>query len=122
MPYENLAKLFEQALTNFPIGKTNLAKFEKLDKFVADKFRIVFGNRIQKQMRAFTANFVACGGKELDALDFIFASKVLKKFTSLNLAFMHEELANLSSELDKLFGKGTFWQSQKVISDYSKIS
>jgi hypothetical protein len=26
MPYENLAKLYDQALTNFPIGKTNLAK------------------------------------------------------------------------------------------------
>ena len=122
MPYENLAKLYDQALTNFPIGKTNLAKFEKLDQFVANKFRIAFGNRIQKQMRAFCANFVACGGKESDALDFIFASKVLKKFTSLNLAFMHDELSELSSELDKLFGKGTFWQSQRVISDYLKIS
>ena len=107
---------------NIPIVKTSLARFEKLDQFVASKFRIAFGNRIQKQMRAFTANFVACGGKELDALDFIFSSKVLKKFTSLNLAFMHDELNDLSSELDKLFGKGTFWQSQRVILDYLKIS
>ncbi|NMV82208.1 MAG: hypothetical protein GX816_01485 [Erysipelotrichia bacterium] len=68
------------------------------------------------------ASFVACGGKEVDALDFMFASKVLKKFTSLNLAFLHDELNDLSSELDKIFGKGAFWQSQKVIEDYSKIS
>ncbi|MFA5421658.1 MAG: hypothetical protein WC344_02525 [Bacilli bacterium] len=122
MPYAYLAKLFEQALSNYPISKTNLAKFEKLDKIIADRFRIAFGNRIIKQMRSFVANFVACGGTEIDALDFMFSSKVLKKFTSLNLAFMHDELNDLSSELDKLFGKGAFWQSQKVISDYLKIS
>ena len=122
MPYENFAKLFEQALSNYPISKASLAKFEKLDNFVADKFRIGFGNRIIKQMRAFAANLMACGGTEIEALDFMFSSKVLKKFTSLNLAFMHDELNELSSELDKLFGKGAFAQSQKVISDYLKIS
>ncbi len=122
MPYAYFARLHEQALTNYPISKTSLVKFDRLDKFVTEKFRIAFGNRILKQMRTFVASFVACGGKELDALDFMFASKVLKKFTSLNLAFLHDELNDLASELDKIFGKGAFWQSQKVIADYLKIS
>jgi hypothetical protein len=52
---------------------------EKLDQFVANKFRIAFGNRIQKQMRAFCANFVACGGKESDALDLDLRFKSIKE-------------------------------------------
>lgn len=117
----DLLKLFAQAQTNYPISKEALANFDKLDKLVANNFRIAFGNRILRQLRTFTSNYVACGGTENEALDFIFASKVLKKFTSLNLAFMHDELKHLSSELDKLFGKGVFWQSQKLIADYLKI-
>lgn len=122
MPFANLEKLYELALSNYPLSKTALAKFEKLDEFVSNKFRIGFGNRIMKQIRSFVANYVACGGTEVEALDFMFSSKVLKKFTTLNLAFMHNELNDLSSELDKLFGKGAFWQSQKVIADYLKIN
>lgn len=122
LPYQNLALLYEQAQTNYPLSKASLAKFEKLDDYVTEKFRISFGNRIIKQLKIFAANYVACGGKEVEALDFIFASKVLKKFTALNLAFLGDELNNLHSELDKIFGKGTFTQSQRMIKDYLKLS
>jgi len=122
MPYENLALLYTQAQSNYPITKVSLAKFEKLDAYVTEKFRISFGNRIVKQLKVFVANYVACGGKEVDALDFIFASKVLKKFTSLNLAFMQDELKALHSELDKIFGKNAFAQSQRLITDYMKLN
>ena len=121
MPYENLALLYTQAQSNFPISKISLTKFEKLDTFVTEKFRISFGNRIMKQLRIFVANYVACGGKEVLALDFFFSSKVLKKFTALNLAFMQDELKSLSSEIDKIFGKGNFTQSQRMINDYMKL-
>lgn len=121
MPHKNLALLYEQAQTNYPISKTSFAKFEKLDEFVTKNFRISFGNRIMKQLKIFVANYVACGGKEVDALDFIFSSKILKKFTSLNLAFMQDELNSLSSEIDKIFGKGTFALSQRLIKDYQKL-
>ncbi|MGD9813806.1 MAG: hypothetical protein AB7D50_02180 [Bacilli bacterium] len=122
IPYDNLALLYQQAQTNYPISKTTLAKFEKLDEYVATQFRIGFGNRIMKQLKIFVANYVACGGKELEAVDFIFASKILKKFTALNLPFMRDELNALHSELDKLFGKGVFAQSQRLIKDYLKVS
>ena len=121
MPYENLALLYSQAQSNYPLSKTGLAKFEKLDQYVTEKFRISFGNRIMKQLKIFVANFVGCGGKEVEALDFIFMSKILKKFTSLNLAFMQDELKDLISELDKIFGKGTFVLSQRLIRDYMKL-
>ena len=121
MPFENLMLLYSQAQTNFPLSKANMAKFEKLDAYVTEKFRISFGNRIVKQLKIFVANYVACGGKEVEALDFIFTSKILKKFTALNLAFMQDELKALNSELDKIFGKGAFAQSQRLIGDYMKL-
>ena len=45
-----------------------------------------------KQLKKFVPCFVACGGTELDAIDFIFTNKILKKFESLNIAFLKNEL------------------------------
>lgn len=122
MPYVYLNKLFGEAKTNYPLSKATLQKFQKLDEFVVGKFRIGFGNRIMRQIRTFVPIYVGCGGSELDALDFMFASKILKKFKSLNLSFMHEELRALGSEIDKLFGKNTFKESQKLINEYVSLS
>lgn len=122
LPYDYLNKLFGEAKTNYPLSKATLQKFQKLDEFVVAKFRIGFGNRIMRQIRVFVPIYVGTGGEELDALDFMFASKILKKFKSLNLAFMHEELRALASEIDKLFGKNTFKHSHKLIDEYVNFS
>ena len=47
------------------------------------------------------------GGTEIQAVDFIVAKKVLRKFESLSLGFMKDELTKFSNYLDKLFGKNT---------------
>ena len=38
-------------------------------------------------------------------MDFIVAKKVLRKFESLSLGFMKDELTKCSNYLDRLFGK-----------------
>jgi len=86
IPYEHLRRLFDEAQTNFPLSKANANKFSKLDEYVVNKFRIGFGNRILRQIHTFVPIYVASGGTEPEALDFMFASKILKKFRSLNLA------------------------------------
>ena len=58
---------------------------------------------------------MACGGSEVEAFDFIFANKILKKFESLNIAFLREELKELSQFIDKQYGKGKFARSQSYI-------
>ena len=58
-----------------------------------------------KQVGDFVPCFVACGGTELEAVDFIVAKKVLRKFESLSLGFMKDELTKCSNYLDRLFGK-----------------
>ena len=47
-------------------------------------------------------------------MDFITAKKVLRKFESLSLGFMKDQLSNFESYLDKLFGK----DSMKVCKEY----
>ncbi|MCX5775689.1 MAG: hypothetical protein NTV44_04960 [Firmicutes bacterium] len=120
--FDFLNKLFQEAQTNYPMTEVTLDKFKKLDTFIFNKFSLAFGNRIQKQMKIFVPNYVAAGGTEVEALDYIFASKILKKFVSLNIAFLHEELKELISEIEKLFGKGNFAQSKKIIEDFIKMS
>ena len=115
IPYSQMARLFDEALVKHPVDPETLSKFETLDNFVIKKFRLAFGNRILKQLKKFVPIFVACGGTELDGFDFIFTNKILKKFESLNIAFLKNELKELNSLLDKLFGKGTFPMAHNYI-------
>ena len=74
-----------------------------------------------KQLRTFIPVYVACGGTALDGLDFIFTNKILKKFESLNIAFLRDELKQLNTELDKLFGKGNFKMAHAYINNLIKM-
>ena len=50
--------------------------------------------------------YVACGGEELDAIDYMLATKVFRKFESLNLSLIRDEIRGLILFLDNMFGKG----------------
>ena len=115
IPYAQLEALFSEAKKQFAVSQVMLDKFDELDNFVIRKFKLAFGNRILKQLETFVPNYVACGGSEVDAFDFIFTNKILKKFESLNISFLKEELKELSVYLDKLYGKGQFPKAQSYI-------
>ena len=115
IPYAQLEALFSEASKQFTISESMLTKFDELDNFVIRKFKLAFGNRILKQIETFVPTYVACGGTEVEAFDFIFANKILKKFESLNIAFLKDELKELSVYLDKQYGKGKFAKSQAYI-------
>ncbi|MBE6133650.1 MAG: hypothetical protein E7178_03150 [Erysipelotrichaceae bacterium] len=120
VPYNQLKALFDDAINQYPISDAMLDKFNALDNFVIKKFKLAFGNRILKQLTTFIPVYVACGGKESDGFDFIFANKILKKFESLNLAFLKDELKELNTQLDKLYGKNTFPMSHATIDGFIK--
>ena len=122
VPYAQVEALYEEACNQFPVSAKTLEKFDKLDSFVIAKFRLAFGNRILKQLKVFIPVYVACGGTELDGLDFIFTNKILKKIESLNIAFLRDELKQLDSEIDKLFGKNTFKMAHAYIANLIKMS
>ncbi|MBQ7604436.1 MAG: hypothetical protein IJU75_05730, partial [Clostridia bacterium] len=87
------------------ISDSILEKLDQTNNYLVNNFRLAFGNRIIKQLRDYVPCYIACGGTETKAVDFILAKKVLRKFESLSLGFMKEELTRFSTFLDRTFGK-----------------
>ena len=102
----HLEALFEQAKAKYPISEDSIARLHKLDNYLQTRFKLAFGNRIIKQMYDFVPVYVACGGTELGGMDYIIARKVLKKFESLNVMFVRDEIKGLSEYIEKTFGSG----------------
>ena len=111
---DRLYDLFAEAKEKYPLSQELSDKLEVLNAYLIKNFRLAFGNRVIKQIRDFVPCFVACGGTEIQAVDFIVAKKVLRKFESLSLGFMKDDLARFNVYLDRLFGKN----SMAICKDY----
>ena len=72
------------------------------------------------QLHKFVPVYVACGGTEVEGLDFMFANKILRKFENLNLAFLQEELNQLTAQIKKIFGKNEFELSLEYIKELKR--
>ena len=59
--------------------------------------------------------YVACGGTEVGGMDYIIARKVLKKFESMNVTFVRDEITGLITYIDKLFGKAEMQDSKAYL-------
>lgn len=103
LSYSYLERLFERAKEEYPVSEINLEKIEKLDDYVIEHFRLAFGNRILKQLKEFVPCYIACGGTELEGIDYILANKVFRKFEALNLSFIRDEIDGLINYLDEQF-------------------
>ena len=99
-----------------------LDKLDEVNAYVIKTFRLAFGNRIMKQIRDFVPCFIACGGTEIQAVDFIVAKKVLRKFESLSIGFMKDELTRFSNYLDKTFGKNTMVICKEYIDRLTRMN
>ena len=75
-----------------------------------------------RQLRLYVPAYVACGGTEIDALDFIVAKKILRKFESLNMGFIKDELHKFVLYLDKAFGKQNFNICKEYLNRMQKMS
>ncbi len=103
--YKHVAELYKKAIADYPVSDENHEKIQKLDMYVIQHFRVAFGNRIIKQLNMFVPVYVGCGGAELDAIDYLLATKVIRKFESLNLSLIRDEIDGLKEYMDTLFGK-----------------
>ncbi|RXS74607.1 hypothetical protein [Blautia faecicola] len=112
---EHLQELFEKAKEQYPISDEVLEKMQKLDNYLITRFKLSFGNRIMKQMYDFIPVYVACGGTELGGMDYIIARKVLKKFESMNVTFVRDEITGLINYIDKTFGKTEMEDSKSYL-------
>lgn len=104
--YSYVESLYNQAVFDHPVSAETLEKISNLDLYVIEKFRVAFGNRIMKQLKIFVPVYVACGGTEVEGIDYILATKVIRKFESLNLSLIRDEIRGLIMYMDTLFGKG----------------
>jgi hypothetical protein len=120
MSNDYLQELFRQASKDHPLSLKAIQNLEKLDKYITENLKVTFGNRIMKQIRAFVPVYVACGGSETEALDYIVARKIFRKFESLNLPFLQTEINELSVLLDRLFGKNGFVECQSYLTTIKK--
>ena len=119
--FDHLDQLFKEAFDKYPISAENLKKIQQLDLWVIEKLRVAFGNRILKQMGLFVPVYVACGGEELDGIDYVLATKIFRKFESLNLAMLRDELRELVVYMNKSFGKNKMGESIAYLERLQKL-
>ena len=72
-------------------------------------------------MNLFVPVYVACGGEELDGIDYVLATKIFRKFESLNLAMLRDELKELVVYMNKSFGKGRMAESIAYLERLQKL-
>ena len=66
-------------------------------------------------MYDFIPVYVACGGTELGGMDYIIARKVLKKFESMNVMFVRDEIKGLIEYIERVFGPGNMPDSEAYL-------
>lgn len=117
----SLEQMYRDAQLEFKVSEENLEKIEDLDNYVIEHFRLAFGNRIVKQLKEFVPAYIACGGSELDGLDYVLTNKILRKFESLNLSYIRDEIDGLVDYLDRLFGKPNMQESKEYLIRLKKL-
>ncbi|MDY4813858.1 MAG: hypothetical protein SO152_08440, partial [Ruminococcus sp.] len=121
MNYRYFEQLFENAKKQTPVSQELLDKLNLLDDYVIEHFRIAFGNRIMRQIQSFTPCYVACGGKEIDGLDYVLARKIFRKFESLNLSYIRDEIDGLVAYMDHLYGAENMGESKAYLRRLQKM-
>lgn len=119
--FSYLDKLFEQARADHQVSEDNWKKITEMDDYVIKHFRVAFGNRIVSHLGKFVSAFVACGGDEVDGIDYFIAKKILRKFEQLNIAYIKDEIDGFVTFLDKTFGKGKMKECTEYVLRLKKL-
>lgn len=117
----HLENMFHKAQEEHKVGQDVLDKINTLDDYVIEHFRLAFGNRIVKQLKEFVPAYVGCGGTEIDGIDYVLANKILRKFESLNLGYIRDEIDGLIDFLSELFGEDNMQESKEYLQRLKKL-
>ena len=115
-----LYSLFDDAVAKHPLSSKGLDQVKEIDDYIIEHFRIAFGNRIMKQLNIFVPVYVACGGTEVEAIDYFISKKVLRKFDSLSVSFIRDEVDPFINFLNKKYGKGTMKECINYVENIKK--
>ncbi len=118
LSYDKLISLFKDAQSKKEnqFLKEDYLKFKKLTDFTYDTFDITFGNRILHQIELLVPVYVACGGKKEEALDFIFARKIIYKLNGRFEDYIKNGLNELLKLIEETYGKDSFINTKHEIS------
>ncbi|MEG1536162.1 MAG: hypothetical protein RR416_04245 [Clostridia bacterium] len=117
----HLEDLFHKAQQDHKVQQEVIDKISTLDDYVIEHFRLAFGNRIVKQLKEFVPVYVGCGGTEIDGIDYVLANKILRKFESLNLGYIRDEIDGLVEYLSELFGEENMSESKEYLQRLKKL-
>ena len=120
--YSYLNNLFTTAMEKNVVSEETLNKINEMDDYVIKHFRIAFGNRIVAHMKKFVPVYVACGGDEIDGVDYFIARKILRKFEQLNISYIRDEIDGFIEFLDKTFGKGKMKECEEYLLRLKKLT
>ncbi len=114
-----LNALFDQAKATpaYRYSTQDHKKFTTLTDYVSSHFGVAFGNRVLNQIISFVPVYVACGGKKEEALDFIFASKILSKLEGRFEEYVKTGLIELRQIVIQTYGTKDFMMSIKAIDE-----
>jgi hypothetical protein len=119
--FRHFEGMLDAAKIRYRVSDRTLMKIDLLDDYVIEHFRLAFGNRIVKQLREFVPAYVGCGGTELEGVDYVLCKKVFRKFESLNLSYIRDEINGLCDYLDELFGMDTMAESKEYLYRLKKL-
>lgn len=119
--YKHLEELYSKAMVEHKVSEENIQKFADMDDYVIEHFRLAFGNRIVKQLNEFVPVYVACGGTEIDGLDYVLCNKILRKFESLNLAYIRDEIDAYIDYLSVNFGEENMTECKEYLQRLKKL-
>ena len=120
--YSYLNGLFQDAINTIHMSEEVLQKIEEMDDYVIQHFRIAFGNRIVAHMKKFVPVYMACGGDEVDGVDYFIAKKILRKFEQLNISFIRDEIDGFVNFLNKTFGENKMKECIEYVLRLKKLS
>ena len=117
LSYNRLMSLFKSAQEDkdLRLRKDEFTKFKTLTDFTYNTFDLTFGNRIMHQIELLVPVYVACGGKKEEALDFMFARKVVSKLEGRFEDYVKQGLMDLLKLIKQTYGVGTFALTEHVI-------
>ena len=117
LSYQKLMSLFESAQNDSSkkMSKEDFARFRNLTNFTYNTFDLTFGNRIMHQIELLVPVYVACGGQKEEALDFMFARKVVAKLEGRFEDYIKQGLVDLTKLIDQTYGAQSFKFTRHVI-------
>ena len=120
--FSYMNNLFKEAIVANPVSEDTLNKIEQMDDYVIQHFRIAFGNRIVAHMKKFVPVYVACGGDEIEGVDYFIAKKILRKFEQLNISYIRDEIDGFVDFLDNTFGKDRMKECKEYVLRLKKLT